>query len=903
MRRSVMLVLVFWVWAGSLGMAQDFDISAALQLSFHDIALLPSRLTAYNQHDDAATASYTCCKPYQHKEINQAIRANEVFLDNHPTSDFGDDTCMHYAWVTSVRKDFRAQVEAYNVLLQRYPDSHMADDAAWHLAQLYSRDKDHEAAIHALDVLLQNFPLSTWADDAYMLLVREFNEVDDEFGTMDALEGLAYNHPTSDFCAQALGLLARKYFEVESYDRAIDTCNDLIYRYPMSDWADDAQMVIADALRLQNHLREALDAYEYLIHEMYGSSQANRAMREANNLVRRLRRQGHNIGGDYYDPLEWNPGRDARDLWDRAQHHENYREFSEAIELYRDFIHEFPGNDNFDDAFYRVGECYREMKILFEDINQAKGPEDLFRLSNRYAAATGAYQMVPSADEVGAIQDASGAYAAIINDFHGSPLRDDALYQIAQAYTPWEEPEKVTPNAAYTFQELLLYFPTSPYAFEALVKLVRFYATPKHYEITQQMYPQASAALPGLFPPGLEQDKEALLQLMKLYQRQTEHAWFECHFHHIKYVLTPADMIQPAYYYQAGMLMSRGEFARAAQLLQELVQARTGDFIAPATFLLARCYQYLGNSEATVACLQLLETTYAQSGLADDAALIRTEIAAGEDNGVQHYAEQVAQAYEVETAHLDSYVGDHVVVLAPYSVAPVMRQYNMPNIWEQAQRILEDWCGVSGGGKTIIFVDPTGKRSPGNPMRVSALGIKDPPDWMLGLEQLSHNAITKAICPLLPEQSPVIQGLSQFAAASLQYDLVTETRDAIGSASAVKLPQEAVLRSRDRALKALEEYVRADGERKLNGTVVAGMLYSLLDEQGHSSEQLINREPYRELFANLRNVPDGYPGLPAFGTALDRAFHGAVREQLQSWGLPVASRYYGQTARPAVPVG
>ena len=345
--------------------AEEFDISKTLRPSFHDIALLPSRLTYYNQHDDAATASYTCCKPYQHKEIMEAIKANEAFLDTYATSDFADDTLMHYAWVTSVRKDFRAQVAAYDMVLGHYGDSHMADDAAWHLGRLYSRDKDHLAAIDTLNFLITQFPHSTWADDAHILLVREFDAVDDERATIDTLEALAYKHPTSDHCVKALCLLMKKYFSVESYDQAIRVAEDLIRRYPMSDCADDAQMLIANSLRLQGKWLPALEAYEYLIHTMYGSSNTNRAMREANNLHRRINRSGRQLAGRLYDPLAWNPGREAADLWDRAQHHENYRGYAQAIDLYREFIQRLPGHDNFDDAFYHIGECYRQMKILF----------------------------------------------------------------------------------------------------------------------------------------------------------------------------------------------------------------------------------------------------------------------------------------------------------------------------------------------------------------------------------------------------------------------------------------------------------------------------------------------------------------------------------------------------------
>ena len=889
MSRIAIAIVLLILLLGAVAAAEEFDISGVLGSSFSDIALLPSRLTYYNEHDDAATASYTCCKPYQHKEIEQAIRANEVFLDKYGGTDFGDDTLMHYAWVTSVKKDFRAQVSAYSLLLDNYPHSAMADDAAWGLAQMFVKDKDHPRAIDLLEFIVHEFPGSTYADDAYMALVGQYNEMDDPRAAIDALIALTELHPTSDYGAKALCMLARKYYQVEAYDQAIAACEDVLNRYPLCDCADDAQMMIANALRLQGHQRAALDAYEFLIHEMPGSSNANAALREANNLRKRIRRRNEDVAGDYYDPLEYDPSRAAQDLWERARHHENYREFLQAIDLYRRFIVEFPGNDNLDDAFFHIGECYRQMKILFEDINKAKGPDDLYRVSDSYRIATGARGMIPAADELLAIQDASSAYAVIINNFFGSPLRDDALYQIAIAYTPYEDPEAVTPDTAYTFQQLLIHFPGSGHEFEATVKLIRFYADPSNYEVSQKIYPQAAAVMPDIFPPGLVNHKATFLHLMRLYKRHTEHAWFEAYKHHIKYVITPPDLTQQAYYYQAALLMDQGEFGRAAQLLNHLVRLRTGDFAAPAHYLLARCHQKMGYTDQALAVLDELENSFADSGLADDARWLRDRLKTGEDP-VSEYAEQIAEATGDEVSHMDCHIGQNVVVFAPYTVAGLMRQYNMPNIWDQAQQLLEQWAGVEQSEKVVIYVDPSGKQSAGDPVRVSAWAIKDPPDWMLGLRQLSQKAVRQATEPWLADQPALTSGLAQFAAASLQYDLVTETRDAIGSASAVKLPQQAVIDSRDRALQALEEYVRAGSERQeqdLGGHVVAGMLYAILDVQGYSAERLIDREPFRGFFQTLKTMPAETHSMYAFGTALDRALGGAARQQLLNWGIPV----------------
>ncbi len=891
MSRIAIVIVLLILLLGTVAVAEDFDISSVLGSSFSDIALLPSRLTYYNEHDDAATASYTCCKPYQHKEIEQAIRANEVFLDKYGGTDFGDDTLMHYAWVTSVKKDFRAQVSAYSLLLDNYPHSPMADDAAWGLAQMLVKDKDHLLAIDALEFIVHGFPRSTYADDAFMALVGEYNEMDDPQATINALIALTELHPTSDYGAKALCMLARKYYQVEAYDQAIAACEAVLNRYPLCDCADDAQMMIANALRLQGHQRAALDAYEFLIYEMPGSSQANAAIREANSLLRRIRQRGERAAGEYYDTLQYDPSRAAQDLWQRARHHENYREFLQAIDLYRRFIAEFPGNDNLDDAFFHIGECYRQTKILFEDINKAKGPDDLYRVSDSYQIATGARGMIPAADELLAIQDASSAYAVIINDFFGSPLRDDALYQIAIAYTPYENPEAVPPDAAYTFQQLLINFPGSSHEFEALVKLIRFYADPSNYEVSQRMYPQAAAAMPDIFPRGLMNDKATFLQLMRLYKRHTEHAWFEAYKHHIKYAITPPDLTQQAYYYQAALLMDQGQFGRAAQLLSTLVRLRTGDFAARAQYLLARCHQKMGHTDQALAVLDQLENSFADSGLADDARWVREQLASQTDPASE-YASGVAEMIGQDISHMDCHIGQNIVVFAPYTVAALMRQYNMPNIWDQAQQILEQWAGVEQPEKVVIYVDSSGKQSAGDPVHVSAWAIKDPPDWMLGLRQLSQRVVGQATRPWLADRPALTSGLAEFAAASLQYELVTETRDAIGSASAVKLPQEAVLRSREQALKALEEYVIAGADRQeqdLGGPVVAGMLYAILDAQGYSADQLIDRTPYRAFFATLRVMPANAHSLYAFGTALDRAFNGAARGQLYQWGIPIFS--------------
>ena len=881
MQRLIWSVLVVAA-IGGVAVAQDadFDISGALSRSFSDVALLPTRLTSYNQHDDAATASYTCCKPWQEEEIRLAIKANSTFIMRYPNSDWADDSCLHNAWVTSVKKDFRAELYSLRTLLNNYPDSDLADDAAWRLATLYRRDQDHVAAIDTLNMLITRWPRSVWADDAHFAIAGEFKEVEDEAGYLQALNGLAYKYPTADYCPKALCMLAEKYKEVENYEAAIDASQELLARFPACDCMDDCQFRIAECLRHMGKLQEALAGYRNLVERLPGSQLTNRAIREANTLSRQIRGRGAATRG-MYDAETFNPGRDAQDLWEYAQHLQNYRAFQPAVDRYREFVHRVPGHDSYDDALYNIGVCYQQMNLLFVDINAAEGPETLYHLQGRYQDAVGRAATVPGDRELSALKDATSAFALVVNNLVGSPLRDDALFEIAKSY---EDSERFA-DMAYTYQQLAIHFPGSEHVREALYKALEFYADRKNLARSAQMYPELSRAAPNLFPTGLSESE--FLTLMNAYYRHVAFGWFETYTHHIKYHLTFHDLEFDAAYYLAALNMARGDFKQAQKQLKPLIGLLTNDLCPPATFLLAQACERDGKLDKAREMYHAVINDHPDSGLADDAKLALGNLGAAPP---AEFVQAVKDNLDYKMGNVDCYDGERIVVFAPYTVNVKMRQYNLPNIWEEAQRLLVDWTGKEADGRACIVVDQACRRQDGNPMMLPGCKIKDPPDWSLGFEGLAKQAIERAAGSTLARgQGSYVDGIAKFAAASLQYDLVTETRDAIGSASAVALPQEDVIKARKRALDALQEYVRS-GDGDGDAEVIAGMLYALLDGQGFSETRLIDREPYRNFFAALASPrPDARPssGAEAFAQALNVAFGGGCVEQLQQWGLPL----------------
>ncbi len=862
-----------------------FDLSQALGRSFSDVALLPTRLTVYNQHDDAARATYTCCKPWQEEQIAKALKANAAFLMRYPTSDYADDTYMHTARVNSVKKDFRAEVAAYRGVLRTKPHSDLADDAAWGLATLFARDKDHGLAIDALNYVIVNYPESTWADDAHLALAIQFREVDDEASYLDTLNGLVTKYPQADCCAQALNLLAEKYREVENYAAAIDASEDLMRRFPYSDYLDDSQFRIAESLRMMGRPRDALDAYCYLVEELTGSSLTNRAIREANRLSKNLRGAGQGNTA-LYNAEVFDPGRDAQDLWDTAQHLQNYRSFGPAVARYREFMQRYPGHDSYDNAMYNIGVCYQQMNILFEDINKAEGPEDLYALQGRYEDAVGRRQSIPGNQELSAVADGASAFAMVVNRFTGSLMRDDALYEIAKTYEDSDRNE----DMVYTYLQLVAYYPGSSNEMEALYEVLKYMSVAKNYDKAKAMYPVLSNVFPNVFPKGLEQNKKDYLALMGAFFKHVDFGWFEYHKHHIPYRVTVADLVPDAAYTLAALNMQRGNFKHAVKQLRFLVDRPTHDLCAPAHYLTAICYERSGKLGDARKTYETIISQFPDSGLADDARLALTTLGEAPDAAC---VAAVKDNLDYSPGATDWYNGERIFVFAPYTVSVKMRQYNLPNIWEEAQCLLCDWTGVAPDSRPVIAIDPGCRSRNGNPMLLPGCKISDPPDWSLGFEAMARLSIEDATGNIL-SGGPYVEGLAKFAASSLQYDLVTETRDAIGSASAVVLPQEDVIRARERALTALGEHVR-EGSGQPDAEVVAGMLYALLDANGFSETCLIDRQPYAEFFTALSGPFDRKPkaGAVAFSYGLASAMGSNCGEQLRTWGLPAMGQHGG----------
>ena len=379
---------------------------------------------------------------------------------------------------------------------------------------------------------------------------------------------------------------------------------------------------------------------------------------------------------------------------------------------------------------------------------------------------------------------------------------------------------------------------------------------------------------------------------MGFYNQAAAHAWQEYHGHHIDYRFTVQDLLDDAVYALGATRVKHGDLKKAQKGLELMFRKPRGDLAAATGFLLARVYEKRGQLEKAQARYAEILEYFPDGGLADDA---QAELAR-----LQQGVSGSEWCLVGPEALQDVFYGQYIVVQAPPLLAAKMRSYNLPNIWDQAYANLQQWTGLQAPHKQLILIDETiqGGR-PGFPIHLGARSIQDPPNWQLGLRELAHNFVTSDYYGVVRSAHPAWgEAFADFAAAALQYRLVSETRDTIGSASATKLAHEEVIRRRKQSLAALQSYL--DSEPlwdKLTPQVAMGMLVRLLDQNGYGNNELIDWSPYQRFWMSLMRLPPGVRtangasvgGPQVLVQCLNAAFNADLSDTLQAWGFPVSS--------------
>lgn len=851
---------------------------------------LPSRLTVFNMYDDVARAVYSCCRPDQKEQIEQALRAIDDFLNLYPDSDFAPYMFMYRARLYGLLRNTRKAVEALHTLVERFPHSDLADDALWMLAQRYEHDfaADKVTRARLLERLAEEYPNSIYADNALCALVRLYTGERMEERASYALERLLNEHPYSLCCDDAIWTVANKYREHGNYQAAIRMYERLVSSYPFSPYADDAAFSIGRCYKSMNLDGVALRSFETFINNFPGSSLVREAVREINEILKRSQRT---LSMTF-------PADTADDMFNEAKYLQAMGQYNAAIQLYRRFLATMYGHDRWAEALFNIGKCYQAMEVLIDRFSKASGPEEIYRLLPDWRAAVGNPRA--SSPNIKNWQRANSAVGAfqMVARLAGSPLQVSALYEIAQCYWQLDDEEK----EALALQQLLTAFPGCGYDAEAWYKVLRYYQNPANYPKCLEAYESLSRAFPSIFPLKLGQNKGTFLKVMHHYYRVAERAWLEGERHHIGYAIGADDLTDDALFIGGAISLEAGDIKGAKERLRRLVDlCPTGDLYIPAAFLLARAYELSGDRKNAMRTYQQILQRHPGCGLSDDIEEALTKL---NENNTPPLIESIGKWMERARGALrgdlswqlaDLWEGKRVAVLIPFDVSAHVRQYNLPNTWEAAYECLAEWTGCDIAANEpilIVLADGIGVRSR-NVITMSKRQVGDPPAWHLGFRELAKAFISSdefAWDSLGETKSIWIDAFSRLGAGALQYALVSEIRDTIGSPSAIKLPHEEVIRMRESSLNALMQYIRQGADlTRLNADVALGMLMHLLEANGYGQE-LIDWSPYQRFFSFMRSKrKEATAGdwAEVLSEAFKYTFRNDLSGLLSTWGFPV----------------
>jgi len=785
-------------------------VEVAAQGSSGWLARVPSRLAAFNAFRDAAEASLSCGK--DEAKIKAAISANQAVLDLYPQSEFADDCLFKNGelWQRLGRTD--KAVEALVALAERFPHSDLADEALWLAAKGFRVLRREEDEREALLLLTSNYPLSPHWEEAFVRLAREAPQV---LAVREAaVAALSQGRLTPDARVKALMSLALAAKEEGDFAGALELYRQVAAEHPDSSEADDALLQAILLLRrtgeppwvVSEAVQELLDRYPY----------SDSAARASNLLLLGKGRRPLPDNSDSGGPAE--AVREAKAL-------QVQRRFGEAIEAYKAVLSLYPEGESRDDALFGLASCLAEIGKVEGALREATLPEQVAeaQLELARSGALGAVQ---------ATRQAIALFEELLLTCPSSGHVKDALFEIGRCCEALGDKRA----AALAYGRFLAYRPTGEELEEAAKALFAYLTSAG--EEALEVYAALSAGQPHIFPPAARGRLESVRMVARWYEQVAADA------KHRKIPLSPDDFCDDALLLGALTSLEQGEDAAAQAQLQALLDRYPTSGLGPAAlFLLARIHQRNGDFATAWRLAARVAEMPSASGLEDDADALCEGF-----EGVRG----TAGLPEIETiAH------SNVKTVCTVHDSLRLRQYDLPQMWDQACARLAEWTGIRPAAKPVIIVGgPT--EAAGVFARVDGSVLQEPPDWGAGFRPLASAWLELPALRVIGDTWPRLrEALALLASCYLQYDLVHETRDVIGAPSASRLPNEAVLRERERLLaRFYQEQAEGRAPAEMSAEGMAGLLFFRLAKQGAEGQGIVDWWPLHSFFLQILRLND-----------------------------------------------
>ncbi len=503
-----------------------------------------------------------CC--FELKKYPEAVQPFTAYLQSGDAGRFGDDALLKLAIAQSKQNQPKDAMASFARLLREYPKSELLSQAQYQLAECCYDFKQYDQAIENYMKVAERQPpdeLSPYAlfgaalchydKGEWAMAAESFGQIADKFKNSDLIPQALYRKGTS-----LMKLV--KWAEAEQVFRA------LLAAWPKHELARASLIMTGTCLQEQKKWVEAAKTFQAVIDDFAADKDQARMFYELGWSWRESGQDGESLAAfqaltdrfpndplavdaqfylaeaKYKEPVPPQPPNEAAERLDAAR-----EMYSKVLALSKD-------QRLGDKAIYRIGWCYW--------------------LTHKY-------------------KEAAAEFDKLCQDFGGSELVPDALFQAGQSYAKAGEPEL----ACKRFEELVK---NSKYAgFKCL--------------------PEASLGL-GEAKLALNQPVEAAQILDAWLEQNEKHpsaAQANFLLGRAKYdlkeydaalerfgnvaVLTRSDLAAQAQFYVGQVLQARGDFKGAglAYLRVQALYPDAREWVAAAMFESGKCCEALGNKE------------------------------------------------------------------------------------------------------------------------------------------------------------------------------------------------------------------------------------------------------------------------------------------------------------------
>lgn len=526
-----------------------------------------------------------CC--FELKKYPEAVQSFTVYLQSGDIGRFGDDALLKLAMAQSKQNQPKAAMDAFARLLHDYPKSELLSQAQYQLAECCYDLKQYGPAIENYKKVAERQPpdelspyamfglaLSYYDQGSWAAAAERFGQVAAKFKNPDLIPQALYRKGTSL-------MKLTKWAEAEAVFRA------LLAAYPKHELARASLVMVGTCLQEQKKWVEAATTFQAVIADFAPDKDQARMFYE--------------LGWSWREA-----GKDA-----------------ESLAAFRALADKFPGDPLAIDALFYLAEAKykepvppeppggatprldaaREMyaKVLALSKDKRLGDKAVYRIGWCYWL-TGKYK------------EAAAEFDTLCQDFSGSELVPDALFQAGQSYAKAGEAElagkrfeTLIKNSSYTgfkyLPEANLGLGETKLALNQPAEAAQIFGA---WLAKNEKHPSAAQAyfLIGRAKYDLKEYDAALESFGKVP------------------ALTHSDLAAQAQFYVGQVLQARGDFngAALAYLRVQALYPDAREWVAAAMFESGKCSEALGNKEEALALYRDIAEKYKGTKWADLAA-------------------------------------------------------------------------------------------------------------------------------------------------------------------------------------------------------------------------------------------------------------------------------------------